>query len=64
MRSTCTAARTVRAISGVKTRPMMMVIAVTDGPMATTNRNAMITKGSARMASTIRATTRSKAPPR
>ena len=56
--------RTVRAISGVNTRPMMMVIPATDGPMATTNKKAMITKGSARTASTIRPATWSKAPPK
>ena len=41
----------------------MTVIDRTDGPTATTNRNAMITKGSARMASTIRLTTESNQPP-
>jgi hypothetical protein len=43
---------------------MMMVMVGTDGPRATTNRNAMITKGSARIASTSRLATVSNQPPR
>ncbi len=42
----------------------MTVIDTTDGPMATTNKKAMITKGRARMASTIRPAIWSKQPPK
>jgi hypothetical protein len=54
----------VRAISGVKMKPMTMMSVSVDGLSATMNRNAMMTAGSASTASTMRPVIRSKTPPR
>jgi hypothetical protein len=47
-----------------KTNPMTRMSVRDDGPMATTNRKATITTGSASTASTIRPTTLSTMPPK
>src|ERR1700744_4290884 len=63
-RSASTEDRTVRAMSGVKMKPMTMISVTVDGLSATMNRNAMMTAGSASTASTSRPTIRSKGPPK
>jgi hypothetical protein len=57
-----TAARTVRAMSGVKTMPMTMMSVVFDWPRAVTPRIPVTTRGRARKASTKRPMTSSTRP--
>ena len=54
----------MRAISGVKMKPMTRIRVSGDGPSATMNRNATITTGSASTASMTRPTSASTTPPR